>query len=260
MTGVIKSSDGAELVHSPARSGRSAVAAVLVLHGGSADSFVAAHWRDPAVLRLWPVARAIARELPGATVYRLRFSIRGWNGRGDAALRDARWALGRIRDFDPGLPIVVVGHSLGGRVAFRVGGDPDVAGVVGLTPWTPSDDPAAQLAGVPVVVIQAGRDRVIPERTTRPWLARAEHAGARDHPHRAALGRPHHGPAILGVAPARGSGSAHRAGGVGSGRWFGSDQRSGSDERSGSGQAPDSSDTAATVAWFRSTSVTYRGP
>ena len=108
----------------------------------------------------------------------LRFSIRGWNGRGDAALRDARWALGRIRDFDPGLPIVVVGHSLGGRVAFRVGGDPDVAGVVGLTPWTPSNAPAAQLAGVPVVVIQAGRDRVIPERTTRPWLARAEHAGA----------------------------------------------------------------------------------
>lgn len=179
MTGVIKSSDGAELVHSPARSGLSAVAAVLVLHGGSADSFVAARWRDPAVLRLWPVARAIARKLPDASVYRLRFSIRGWNGRGDAALRDARWALTKIRDIDPGLPIVVVGHSLGGRVAFRVGGDPDVAGVVGLAPWTPSDDPAAQLAGVPVVVIQAGRDRVIPERTTRPWLARAEHAGAR---------------------------------------------------------------------------------
>jgi predicted esterase len=152
---------------------------VLVLHGGSPDSFASTRWRDLAVLRLWPVARAIARDVPDATVYRLRFSTRGWNGSGDGALRDARWALDIIRNREPGIPIVLVGHSLGGRVALRVGGEQGIAGVVGLTPWIPSNDPAAQLAGVPVVVIQAGRDRVIPEQTTRPWLARAEHAGAR---------------------------------------------------------------------------------
>ena len=104
---------------------RSPDAAVLVLHGGSADSFASTRWRDLAVLRLWPVARAIARDVPDATVYRLRFSIRGWNGSGDAALRDARWALDIIRNREPGIPIVLVGHSLGGRVALRVGGDQD---------------------------------------------------------------------------------------------------------------------------------------
>jgi predicted esterase len=179
MTGVIKSSDGAALIRSPARSGQSADVAVLVLHGGSADSFAPTHWRDLAVLRLWPVARAVGRDVPGAAVYRLRLSTRGWNGQGEAALRDARWAVATMRERESGKPIVLVGHSLGARVALRIGGDEDVAGVVALTPWVPSEDPAAQLAGVPVVVIQAGRDRVIPEPTTRPWFSRAENAGAR---------------------------------------------------------------------------------
>ncbi len=179
MTGVIKSSEGAELIHSHARSGHAATAAVLVLHGGSADSVRPTRWRDPAVARLRPVAATIARDVPNAAVYRLRFSVRGWNVQGGAVLTDARWALAAIRDRTPGVPIVLVGHSLGARVALRLGGDEGVAGVVGLTPWTPSDDPAVQLAGVPVVIIQAGRDRVIPEATTRPWLAHAEHAGAR---------------------------------------------------------------------------------
>ncbi len=176
---MIKSSDGAALIRSPAGSGKSAAVAVLVIHGGSADSFAPTHWRDLAVLRLRPVARAVGRAVPDAAVYRLRLSTKGWNGRGEAALRDARWAMATMREREPGKPIVLVGHSLGARVALRIGGDDDVAGVVALTPWIPSDDPAAQLAGVPVVVIQAGRDRVIPEPTTRPWLSRAEKAGAR---------------------------------------------------------------------------------
>ncbi len=176
--GVITSSHGAELIRSPAKTAMAPKTAVLVLHGGSADSFARTRWRDPAVVRLWPVATVIGRQLPEVAVYRLRLSVRGWNGGGDAALRDARWALDSIRDLDPGVPIVLVGHSLGGRVALRLGGDQEVAGVVGLAPWIPSDDPVAQLAGVPVVVVQAGRDRVIPEGTGRPWLAHAENAGA----------------------------------------------------------------------------------
>jgi predicted esterase len=179
MTPVIKSSDGAALIRSPARSGQQAAVAVLVLHGGSADSFAPTHWRDLAVLRLRPIAGAIGRAVPEAAVYRLRLSTRGWNGRGETALRDARWAMATIRELEPGKPIVLVGHSMGARVALRIGGDDDVAGVVALTPWVPSDDPATQLAGVPVIVIQAGRDRVISEPTTRPWLSRAEKAGTR---------------------------------------------------------------------------------
>jgi predicted esterase len=178
---VITSPAGAALttVSSPARSGvQQAVAAVLVLHGGSEDSELPTQWRNLAIVRLWPVAKVIARSVPGAVVYRLRFTVRGWNGDGASAVADARWALAELRSRHPGLPVVVVGHSLGARVAVHVGGDEDVAGLVLLAPWAPSGDPAQQLAGVPVVLVQGGRDRMIPLATTEPWVARAENAPA----------------------------------------------------------------------------------
>ena len=153
-------------------------AAVLVLHGGSPDSEAPTQWRNLAVLRLRPVAVAIARDVPNVVVQRLRFSVRGWNGTGAGALADGRWALAQLRAQHPGLPIVVVGHSMGGRVAAQLGADPDVAGLVLLAPWVPSGDPADQLAGVPVVIVQGGRDRSIPLSTTEPWIARAQNAPA----------------------------------------------------------------------------------
>lgn len=178
---MITSAAGAALttVSSPARSGaQPALAVVLVLHGGSADSVTPTQWRNPAVLRLWPVAGVIAHRVPGAVVFRLRFSVRGWNGTGAGAVADARWALDRLRSRHPGLPLVVVGHSMGGRVAVHIGGDADVAGVVLLAPWIPSGDPADQLAGVPVVLVQGGHDRSIPLATTEPWISRAARAPA----------------------------------------------------------------------------------
>lgn len=152
---------------------------MLVLHGGRDSSAASTRWRDLAIVRLWPVARFIAGRMPTAAVYRLRFSVRGWNGSGGQVLQDARWALEKMRADHPGLPIVVVGHSMGGRVALYVGNDPDVAGLVLLAPWAASHDPAEQLAGVPVMVIHGARDRMIPVATTRPWTSRASTAGAR---------------------------------------------------------------------------------
>ena len=55
-------------------------AAVLVFHGGSATSVMRVSRFSPAVLRLIPVARAVAAREKTAAVYRLRFSVRGWNG------------------------------------------------------------------------------------------------------------------------------------------------------------------------------------
>lgn len=161
--------------------------AVLVLHGGSADSTAPVGRWSLAALRLVPVARAVARGVPDTAVYRLRNSVRGWNGDGSAVLGDARWALEQIAGRIPGRPVLVVGHSLGGRVAAHLAAESGragdslagpVVGAVGLAPWVKPDDPVTGLRGVPVAVVQGTRDRMIPTPTTEPWLARATAAGA----------------------------------------------------------------------------------
>ena len=74
----------------------------------------------------------------------------------------------------------MVGHSLGGRVAMHVvRTSAPVVGAVGLAPWVAPGDPVDGLAGVPLAVVQGTRDRIVPEPSTRAWLARAERAGAR---------------------------------------------------------------------------------
>jgi fermentation-respiration switch protein FrsA (DUF1100 family) len=40
-------------------------------------------------------------------------------------------------------------------------------------------DPVDLLRGVPLAVVQGTRDRIVPEPSTRAWLARAARAGAR---------------------------------------------------------------------------------
>lgn len=176
---MITSPDGAALATTSAPAGSTTAASVvLVLHGGGTDSFQPARWFNLAVLRMAPFARAIARQDPSAAVYRLKFAVRGWNGDGSAALRDARWALATLRERHPEAPIVLLGHSMGGRVALLAGGDPDVAGVVLLAPWAPSSEPVEQLHGQSVVVIRGGRDRIIPPRTTDPWVTRLAHSSA----------------------------------------------------------------------------------
>lgn len=157
--------------------------AVLVLHGGSSDSFEPVQRTSLAAARLIPVARAIARGPDRPAVYRLRNSVRGWNGDGAAVLTDAREAIERIAAASgrPDRPIVLVGHSLGGRVAFRLAGPAGatpVVGAVGLAPWAVHQDPVDHLDGVPLAVVQGTADRTIPPASTRPWLARAAAAGA----------------------------------------------------------------------------------
>ena len=156
---------------------------VLVLHGGSADSTAPVGRWSLAALRLVTVARAVARGVPGAAVYRMRNSVRGWNGDGAAVLGDARWALEQIAERVPDRPVLLVGHSLGGRIAVhlaaesgRTGGP--VVGAVGLAPWLKPEDPVTGLRHLPIAVVQGTRDRMIPTPTTEPWLTRATAAGA----------------------------------------------------------------------------------
>lgn len=116
-------------------------AVVLVLHGGTSNSHVPTQWLNLSVVRMLPVAWAVARAGHGRfAVVRLKFAVRGWNGAEASPVADARWALDEISSAYPGVPIAVVGHSMGGRAALAIAGDPRVADVVGLAPWVVGSD------------------------------------------------------------------------------------------------------------------------
>ncbi len=119
---------------------------VLVLHGGQEHSLEPTTWRQLSVVRMLDMYVGLRRRSRGAAVYRLRHRVRGWNpdttGGGEPApVVDARWALDQISERHGGVPIGLLGHSMGGRTAFTVAGDPRVVGVCALAPWLPAGEP-----------------------------------------------------------------------------------------------------------------------
>ena len=153
-------------------------AVALVLHGGAEVSTRRVRALNPAVIRLRPVAWSIAARVRNVAVYRLQFSTYGWNGTGHEAQRDARWAVAGLQRRHPGLPIVLVGHSMGARTALHVGGEPGIPGVVLLTPWAPATDPVEQLSGRTLLVAQGSADTMCPEPENRAYFLRAADEGA----------------------------------------------------------------------------------
>lgn len=135
------------------------VAIALLLHGGAEvgrDPVRA--WSGPA-LRMRPIGWAIRRHATGVAPAYLRYRHRGWNGDAADPVRDVAAAIGRLGERHPDLPIILVGHSMGGRAAVRAAVDPRVTGVVALAPWLPRGEPTQQLAGVDLVVIHGTDDR-----------------------------------------------------------------------------------------------------
>ena len=92
------------------------------------------------------------------------YRFRGWND-GDP-VSDTAAAIAAARADRPGAPIVLVGHSMGGRVALRLADERGVAAVVVLAPWLPTGEPVAQVAGKTVLLIHGDHDRLTdPART-----------------------------------------------------------------------------------------------
>ncbi|WP_322098149.1 alpha/beta hydrolase [Nakamurella alba] len=174
MLPVLRSPDGAALLRwAPRRPGPPRVR-VLVLHGGNEISESPTRWTDPAVLRMWLIARMLHRRIPDAAVALLRDRIRGWNDSGVEAVDDARWAADVLTGEDADVPVVLVGHSMGGRVAVRVAGDPGIRGAVLLAPWLPDDEPVdTALRARVLVAVQGSADRTCSEESTRSWFSRA---------------------------------------------------------------------------------------
>ncbi|MFF4649808.1 alpha/beta hydrolase [Streptomyces sp. NPDC001380] len=155
--------------------------AVLVLHGGRDSSLDPVEPWNAAALRMRPFVRGIRRAVAGAgiAVGEVRYRYRGWNGDRADPLRDTLDALEELEELLGPVPVVLVGHSMGGRAALRAGGHPRVAAVVGLAPWCPPGEPAEQLAGRDVVLLHSDRDRITDPAGSRAFAERARRAGAR---------------------------------------------------------------------------------
>lgn len=150
---------------------------VLVLHGGAETGTTPVTWSRLAVLRMQPFASTLTRRAGDhLVVLRLKNRVRGWNGGRQDPVKDARWALDRIRYVLPGLPVVVVGHSMGGRVALSLSAEPDVVGVAALAPWVESDVRQPR-PGTAVLLAHGTDDRVTDPRRTEVLARRFAASG-----------------------------------------------------------------------------------
>lgn len=133
----------------------------LVLHGGKSQSREPVEARHLSPARMVPFAwhLHLAGRKHGLAVWTLRNSVRGWNGADMSPLQDARWALGQIREQHPGLPVFLVGHSMGGLTALRAADHPGVEAVVALAPWLKPGTPTSGAANRKVLIVHGTTDR-----------------------------------------------------------------------------------------------------
>ncbi|SPM36324.1 Dienelactone hydrolase, partial [Mycobacterium rhizamassiliense] len=114
---------------------------VLVLPGGRVRSDERYRWWHPPNLRMMLVAGALRRRLGrDVEVRRVQYRLRGWNSPRYDAVADATAVLAAAgRRYEP-KSIVLVGHSMGGRVATRLAAGGQIGAVVALAPYWPRDD------------------------------------------------------------------------------------------------------------------------
>lgn len=155
------------------------VGVVLLAHGGKERSYQAPRRRGGPVTRMRMIGRAVAPRLAGhgVAVHTMCFRYQGWNGAEQAPVADVRWAAARLAERYGGVPIVLGGHSLGGRAVVNAADAPYVVGVLGLAPWLPETEPTAQLAGRRLLLAHGTRDRVTSPRSSYEYAVRARAEG-----------------------------------------------------------------------------------
>jgi alpha-beta hydrolase superfamily lysophospholipase len=124
----------------------------------------------------WDIGRQVRRH--GVAVWRLHYRYRGWNEPEASPVADARWALDEVRRRHGDVPVVLLGHSMGGRVAVRVADDMAVRNIVLLAPWLPVGEPVAPVNGRRVLILHGDRDRTTSLAESEVWAARAATASA----------------------------------------------------------------------------------
>jgi len=166
--------DVTPLSESPMSGSPTAVA--LFCHGGTADSTAPPSDGALSLLRMRAIQHAVRSGLArhGIEPWLLRYRVAGWNGTRADAAHDAQWALDEVGRRYGNLPVVLIGHSMGGRAAIRVSGHPSVRAVCALAPWVPSSDPVRQLRGKTVVIAHGRADRWVPARGSYDFALRAK--------------------------------------------------------------------------------------
>lgn len=153
-------------------------AVALLLHGGAEHGLDRTNKRTPPLLRMLAVGRSIDRALGGrVAVAVLRDAVRGYNGEARSPVVDARWALRRLRDLYPGLPLAVVGHSMGGRVALEVVDTEGLVAVVGMAPWIPHEYDVQPFLGRRTLLLHGRKDVVTDPRESAALVRRIMAAG-----------------------------------------------------------------------------------
>lgn len=149
-------------------------------HGGTASSIEPPRERALSLVRMRAFEQFVRRSARdrGIATHLVRYRVAGWNGSAADAHSDVRWTIEQIRaEHGSRVPIVLVGHSMGGRAALRAGGDPQVAAVCALAPWTPPGEPVGHLRGRTVAILHGRADRWVPASLSADFALRARGAG-----------------------------------------------------------------------------------
>lgn len=148
----------------------------LVLHGGRSNSFEPVRGRHLSPARMLPFARALhtGGAPDGLAVWTLRNRYRGWNGADMSPVQDARWALAHISRDHPGVPIYLLGHSMGGLTALCVADHPRVEAVASLAPWLNAETPVERVAGRRILIVHGTEDRWTSPANSLAYARRAD--------------------------------------------------------------------------------------
>ncbi|KQS72100.1 alpha/beta hydrolase [Modestobacter sp. Leaf380] len=154
----------------------------LFCHGGTAASIAPPKEKALSLVRMRAFEAYVRNDLGprGIETALVRYRVAGWNGDAADAYRDVQHSIDALRDdLGKDVPIVLVGHSMGGRAALKAGGDPQVTAVCALAPWTPPGEPVMHLRDQTVAILHGSGDRWVPARLSADFAVRARRAGAR---------------------------------------------------------------------------------